>query len=109
MGVKSKKKAKTRLDAFYRLAKDQGYRARSAFKLIQLNRKYDFLAKARVLVDLCAAPGSWCQVASKYMAVGSKIVGVDLVPIAPIRGVKTFVGDITDDKTRKMIVTYLKK
>lgn len=43
------------------------------------------------------------------MAVGSKIVGVDLVPIAPIRGVKTFVGDITDDKTRKLIVTYLKK
>ncbi|RNF27082.1 putative FtsJ cell division protein [Trypanosoma conorhini] len=109
MGTKSKKKAKTRLDAYYRLAKDQGFRARSAFKLIQLNRKYDFLAKSRVLVDLCAAPGGWCQVAAKHMPVGSKIVGVDLVPIAPIRGVKTFVGDITDDKTRKMVVTYLKK
>ncbi|KAK7195933.1 FtsJ cell division protein [Novymonas esmeraldas] len=109
MGVKSKKKAKTRLDAYYRLAKDQGYRARSAYKLIQLNRKYDFLAKSRVLVDLCAAPGGWCQVAAQHMAIGSKIVGVDLVPIAPIRGVKTFVGDITDDKTRKIIVTYLKK
>ncbi|KAG8342109.1 FtsJ like methyltransferase Domain of unknown function (DUF3381) Spb1 C terminal domain [Trypanosoma vivax] len=109
MGTKSKKKAKTRLDAYYRLAKDQGFRARSAFKLIQLNRKYDFLAKCRVLVDLCAAPGSWCQVAAKHMPVGSKIVGVDLVPIAPIRGVKTFVGDITDDKTRKIIVTYLRR
>lgn len=109
MGVKSQKKAKTRLDAYYRLAKDQGYRARSAFKLIQLNRKYDFLSKARVLVDLCAAPGGWCQVAAKYMPIGSKIVGVDLVPIVPIRGCKTFVGDITDDKTRKMIVTWLKK
>eukprot|EP00758_Cryptobia_borreli_P001527 Tbor_TRINITY_DN2317_c0_g1::TRINITY_DN2317_c0_g1_i1::g.153::m.153/K14857/SPB1, FTSJ3; AdoMet-dependent rRNA methyltransferase SPB1 len=109
MGTKSKKKAKTRLDAYYRLAKDQGYRARSAFKLIQLNRKYDFLGKARVLVDLCAAPGGWCQVAAKHMPIGSKIVGVDLVPIAPIRGVKTFVGDITDDKTRKIILTWLKK
>ncbi|CCD15434.1 unnamed protein product [Trypanosoma congolense IL3000] len=109
MGTKSKKKAKTRLDAYYRLAKDQGFRARSAFKLVQLNRKYDFLAKCRVLVDLCAAPGSWCQVAAKHMPVGSKIVGVDLVPIAPIRGVKTFVGDITDEKTRKIIMTYLKR
>ena len=103
------KRGKTRLDAYYRLAKDQGYRARSAFKLIQLNRKYDFLAKSRVAVDLCAAPGGWCQVCAKFMPVGSKIIGVDLDPIAPIRGVKTFVGDITDDKSKKTIQVWLKK
>ncbi|KAJ3570254.1 hypothetical protein NP233_g4529 [Leucocoprinus birnbaumii] len=108
MGKAQKKTGKGRLDKYYKLAKEQGYRARSAFKLIQLNKKYNFLESARCCIDLCAAPGGWLQVASKYMPTNSVIVGVDLVPIKPIPRVVTFAADITTPHCRNLIRGELK-
>lgn len=95
--------SKNRLDDFYHLAKQHGFRSRSAYKLIQINRCYHILDRCRTCLDVCAAPGGWLQVASNVMPRNSLIIGVDIDPILPIQKVTTIVGDITSQKVRIMV------
>lgn len=109
MGKTQKKNSKGRLDKYYYLAKEKGYRARSSFKIIQINEKFGhFLEKSKVVIDLCAAPGSWCQVASKLCPINSLIIGVDIVPMKKIPNVITYQSDITTEDCRSRLRGYMK-
>lgn len=67
------KSSKDKRDAYYRLAKEQGWRARSAFKLLQLDEEFNLLEGVTRVVDLCAAPGSWSQVLSRILIQGQRV------------------------------------
>ncbi len=70
-----------RRDLYRRLAKEQGYKSRAAFKLIEANERYRFLRKGGKVVDFGAAPGGWLQVASELVGASGLVVGIDISPI----------------------------
>jgi len=94
---------------YYRKAKEERYRSRAAYKLLQAVRKYKFIKEGDVIVDLGAAPGGWIQAARKIVGEKGFILGVDLKEIEPFEeeNVLTIVGDITKDKTVKIIEELL--
>ncbi|KAJ1878991.1 tRNA (uridine-2'-O-)-methyltransferase trm7 [Coemansia sp. RSA 1722] len=108
------KSSKDRRDVYYRLAKEQGWRARSAFKLLQVDEDFNIFQGVTRAVDLCAAPGSWSQVLSRELQKNRtdseqeppQIVAVDLQAMAPLPGVTQIQGDITKLSTAEQIVSH---
>jgi 23S rRNA (uridine2552-2'-O)-methyltransferase len=88
-------------DPYVHDAKKLGYRARSAFKLIELNEKFNLLKPEMRVIDLGAAPGGWTQVITKHVNTdlpGSQVIGVDLLAMDPIPGATLCMGDFTKDE-----------
>lgn len=106
-------------DIYYRKAKEECYRARSAYKLIQIDEIYHIFEGVQRVVDLCGAPGSWSQVCRKRLGdkgffqpndqiEGQRIVSVDLQDTAPIDHVFHITGDITKSETLTKILDAFK-
>lgn len=91
-----------RKDDYYNRAKQEGYRARSAYKLKQLDETANLFERGATVVDLGAAPGGWLQVAAEAVGPGGTVVGVDLQRIDDLDAdnVETIRGDMTDERTQ---------
>jgi len=88
---------------FYKEAKRVGYRARSAFKLQQIQKKFQILSINDIVIDLGAAPGGWSQVAKELVGESGQVIGVDILPIKPLNGVILIQGDLTEKETGEEI------
>jgi 23S rRNA (uridine2552-2'-O)-methyltransferase len=90
-------------DEYYNRSKQEGYRARSAYKLKQIDEAVSLFGPGRTVVDLGAAPGGWLQVASEAVGEAGQVVGVDRQRIEPLDGVETVRGDLTETATREAV------
>ena len=98
---------KQKKDQFFLKSKIEGYRSRSAFKLIEIDKKFNFLKKNTLLLDLGSAPGGWSQVASKKITNG-KILSIDLKTMEKIINVDFLKGNFLETDIDNKIMLYFK-
>lgn len=95
-------------DPYVKLAQQKGYRARAAFKLIEILDAEKLMRRGDLVVDLGSAPGSWSQVARERLAgpggvVDGRIIALDILPMEPVAGVKFIQGDFREDEVLKQL------
>ena len=95
-------------DQFVKKSKSLGFRSRSAFKLIEINEKFNFIHKNTFLLDLGSSPGGWSQIAAKKIKNG-KILAIDIIPMQSLSNVKFLRDDINDAEINKKISFYFKQ
>ena len=98
-------KIKQHRDQFFKKSKTLGYRSRASFKLIELNKKFNFLKRNTKLIDVGSYPGGWSQVANQIITSG-KILSIDIKEMEPIKNVKFFKGDMCEEKVKIQAIKY---
>lgn len=92
-----------RRDEYRKLAKEQGYRSRSSYKLLEINKKYNLLKLNDTILDIGSAPGGWLQVSTKVAGPDAKVIGIDTDPVKPISGTSIIQADIEDPSIIQII------
>ncbi len=96
-----------RKDRYYRKAKMENYRSRAAYKLKQLDFKFDIISPGSTVVDLGASPGGWSQVALEQVGEEGKVVALDIDRFLPVEGIMFIRGDIRKDETLEKLLEEL--
>lgn len=96
-----------RRDYYYQKAKEENYRSRAAYKLLQTISKYNFMKPRDIVVDLGAAPGGWLQVASKTVGEQGIVLGIDLKQIEPLT--ESNICTLVDDITKPEIISQIQE
>lgn len=96
---------------YFKKAKEENYRSRSTYKLVQANEKYGFIQRNSIVVDLGAAPGGWIQAARKMTGKNGFVLGIDLKPIEPFTQeyIRTIIADFTELGTIDVIMSFLRR
>ncbi len=94
-------------DPFVKKAQLEGYRSRSAYKLIELNEKDRLIKPGMFLLDLGSAPGGWSQVAAKLVGAKGRVLATDILPMDPIKNVDFIQGDFTDEAVVTRLIESL--
>jgi len=96
-------------DYFYRRAKEEGFRSRAAYKLLEIVKRYGFIKPGDVVVDLGAAPGGWMQAALKVVGEDGFVLGVDIEEIAPLpaENTRSIIGDVNDPEIVDVIRDFV--
>jgi 23S rRNA (uridine2552-2'-O)-methyltransferase len=94
-------------DHYVQMAKKDGYRARAAYKLLEINEKDKLIRPGTVLADLGSTPGSWSQVASRIVGDQGRVFALDILPMDPVPGVEFIQGDFREEEVLDQFIALL--
>lgn len=100
-------KRKRKPDYYYYKAKEEGYKSRASYKLIQMQEKFKIFKRGQVVVDLCGAPGGWAQVVKSCVGSKGRVIILDLQSVTGVDEVESYEKDITDEDTVDFILELL--